>query len=179
MNTKNIFAVLILVIVGLLVYSFILPFKEVAVDNVSEELVKLQTAFEQASQQLSLKTLRMKRQQLSEQDSALLTNFIPQNLHSGQFVYNIGQIANLNRMNLKGLQYAVIDDTLNNPTGEKKLMVEFTMEGRYEDFANWVRTLENSNVLIDVESIRGAKTANSGETITFYAKLFAYGINID
>ncbi len=179
MNTKNIFAILILAIVGLLMYSFILPFKALAVDNVSEELVTLQSAYEHATQQLSLKTLRMKKQQLSEQDSALLINFIPQNLHSGQFVYNLGQIANLNRMNLKGLQYAVIDDTLNNPTGEKKLMVEFTMEGRYEDFANWIYTLENSNVLIDVESIRGAKAANTGETITFYVKLFAYGINID
>lgn len=179
MNPKNIFAFLIFCIVALFLYSFVLPFKALAVDNVSQELNDLENAYNTATKQLSLKTLRLKKQQLSDQDLALLQNFIPENLHSGTFVYNLGQLANQNRLTLKDIQYTVLDDTATNPNGEKKLMVQFTMDGGYNDFTNWLQTVEKSNVLIDVVSVRGVKTANNSDVITFYVKMYTYGINID
>jgi flagellar biosynthesis chaperone FliJ len=96
------------------VYSFVLPFKEQVVDTSNVQLTNLQTAYDQATQQLSLKALRLKKQQLDENQASFLQNFIPTELHSGQFVYNLGQLANQNRLTLKGLQYTVLDDTLNN-----------------------------------------------------------------
>jgi hypothetical protein len=53
------------------------------------------------------------------------------------------------------------------------------MEGRYESFTNWLQQIERSNVLVDMESIRGAKNNNSGDVITFTVKMYTYGINID
>lgn len=150
-----------------------------AIDTTSDELAKLQTAYDQATRQLSLKALRLKRSALDEDQLNFLRSFIPPNLHSGQFVYNLGQLANQNRLTLKGLQYTVIDDTLNNPQGEKKLLVEFTMDGRYEDFVSWLGAIERSNVLIDIESFRGAKTSNTSDIITLYVKMYAYGLSID
>ena len=180
MNTKNIFAFLILVITGIFFYTFVWDFKVQAVDNVSEELSRLEGAYESATRQLSLKNLRLKKNQLGSQELTLLQNFIPQNLHSGYFVYNLGQLANLNRLSLTGLQYTVIDDTINNPTtGERKLQVELNVRGRYEDFINWVVAMERSNVLIDIDSINGTKEVNSGDIINFHVKLYAYGIKID
>ena len=179
MNTKNIFAFLIFCITALFLYSFVFPFKALAIDNVSVQLSNLQNAYETATKQLSLKTLRLKKQQLSEQDLALLQNFIPQSLHSGTFVYNLGQLANQNRLTLKSLQYTVIDDALTMPKGEKKLVVEFTMSGRYEDFTAWMQSLEKSNALIDIVSVRGTKNSNASEIITFNVKMYTYGIRID
>lgn len=179
MSTKNLFAILLIFISGLILWSFVLPFKELAVDNVSAQLTGLQSAYENATQQLSLKTLQNKKMLLNEQQISLLENFIPQQLHSGSFVYNLGQLANQNRLTVKGLQYTVMDDTLQNPNGEKKLQVEFTMDGSYEDFTKWLGIIEKSNVLIDVNSVRAVKSSNSSSVITFYVKMFAYGINID
>lgn len=179
MNSKNIFAFLIFAISGMFFYLFVWEFKMQYVDSVSTELTNLENAYAQATEQLSLKTLRLKKQALGEQDLALLQNFIPQNLHSGQFVYNLGQLANQNRLILKGLQYTVIDETVTNPNGERKLQVEFTMDGRYEDFLSWLQRVERSNVLVDVESIRGVKTSNNSDIVSFNVKMYAYGININ
>lgn len=182
MNTKNILAFIMFIVAGLFLYSFVLPFKSVAVDEISQELDRLSAAYTQADQQLSLKTLRAKRQQLSEQDLQLLQNFVPQNLHAGHFVYNLGQMANQNRLVLKGLQFSVINPALGTPNAakvDKKLQVNFTMEGRYEDFVSWLTKIENSNVLIDVESIRGFKSSNTGDTINFNVILYAYGLNVN
>lgn len=180
MTPKNIFAALLLLTSGIMYWTFVLPFKEFAVDNISTEEKKLQAAYEQATQQLSLKALRLKKQQLTTENMQVIENFIPAKLHSGQFVYNISQLANQNGLTVKGLQYTVLDDTLTNPKGgEKKLQVEINMDGRYEAFSEWIRNVERSNVLIDVISVRGAKTSNTGDTISFTVKLYAYGLNID
>lgn len=149
------------------------------VDNVESERAELQSAYDQATQQLSLKALRLKRSQLGDRELSFLQNFIPQNLHSGYFVYNLGQMANQNRLSLRTLQYTVVNSDLASGNSEKKLMVEFTMDGSYGDFMNWLRQVETSDVLIDVESVRGAKISNNSDVITFYVKLYAYGMDIN
>lgn len=178
-ETNKIKAIILLIISGLLMYFFVLPFKTSSVDNVTEELGKLVIAHKNAEEQLSLKELRLKKKQLGTQETAILDNFIPEDLHSGYFVYNLGQIANQNRLNLKSIQYTVQDDSSSNTKGEQRLMVEYIMEGKYDDFNNWLRVIENSSTLIDVESFKATKNPNSVDTLTFYVKLFAYGINID
>lgn len=179
MNPKNIFSALLIAVAGLLYFSFVSPFKAEAVDNIAVEDQKLQSAYQQASQLTTLKTLRLKKQTLTTENLQVMKNFVPQTLHSGAFVYNISQLANQNGLTLKGLQYTVIDDTATNPTGEKKLQVEFNVDGRYESFSSWLQALEKSNVLIDVENIRGTKTSNTGDTISFTVKMYAYGLDID
>lgn len=179
MNTKTTFSLLLILISAIFYFTFVNAFKVTAVDPVSAELEKLQTAYNRATEQLSLKALRIKKQQLTEQNQSIIQNFVPTTLHSGTFVYNIAQLANQSGLIIKGLQYTVIDDTATNPNGQKKLLVEFNMDGRYESFSNWVQILERSNVLIDIESISGIKTTNTGETISFTVKLYTYGINID
>ncbi len=179
MNSKNLFAILIFLVTLLFLFSFVLPFKETVVDTAASRLSDLQMAYDQATKQLSLKALRLKKQQLQEEQLVFLRNFIPAKLHSGQFVYNLSQQANKNNLVIKGLQYTVLDDSLNNPDGERKLLVEFTLEGRYEDFAMWLKNIERSNVLVDVDSIRAAKNTNNSDIISFYVKLYTYGVSID
>lgn len=179
MSPKNIFAILLLITAGLLYWTFVDPFKTQYVDSVQVELDKLRTAYDQATQQIALKTLRIKKQQLTAENLDLIDSFIPATLHSGRFVYNLSQLANQNGLTLKGLQYSVIDDSAINPNSEKKLQVELAMDGRYESFVSWLQQVERSNVLIDVESIRGVKNQNSGETISFTVRLYAYGLNIN
>lgn len=179
MNIKTIFSILLLALSGYFFYSFVLVFKETAVDNVSEQLVKLESAYTQATEQVQLKALQTKKQILMEREINFLQNFIPQNLHSGRFVYNLGQMANQNRMTIKNLQYSIVDDSSTNPSGEKKLVVEFTLDGRYEDFTNWLGKVERSEVLMDIQNLRASKSGNNSEVISFYVKLHAYGLKID
>jgi Tfp pilus assembly protein PilO len=180
MSNNNIFAIIIVLVSGVFLYTFTLPFKAFAVDPVVEQSAGLKTALEQATQQLSLKTLRAKKQQLSDGEISFLKNFVPENLHSGLFVYNLGQIANQKKLSVKGIQYSIIEDLSNdNKVKDKKLLVDLTLSGRYEDFELWLSTIEKSDVLIEVESFHGSKESNSSEIITFLVKLYAYGINID
>lgn len=181
MNTKKIFAYLIFLVAIFFLYIFVWDFKVNYVDNVKVERDKLADAYTQATQQLSLKGLRLKRQQLGEREISFLQNFIPQSLHTGYFVYNLGQLANLNRLGIRSLQYTVLgqNDQLNNPGGERKLMVEMTVDGNYDDFMTWLKKVETSDVLIDFESIRGNKNSNTSNVISFYVKLYAYGNTID
>lgn len=181
MNMKKIIAYLIFAISGLFFYMFVWDFKTQQVDTVYVQKQDLETAYNQATQQQSLKVLRNKKQQLGDTEQRFLSRFIPQNLHSGRFVYNLGQLANQNRLLLKSIQYTVVDSTnSNNKDGERKLMVELTMNGRYGDFIAWLKQIETSDVLIDVDSFRGQKDSNNnGEAITFYVRLYAYGNKID
>jgi hypothetical protein len=178
MNTKSIFSLLLFLISGLFMYSFVLPFKTSYVDPVSAQLDQISTAFNQASSKTALDRLKIKKDSLSEQELNLLQNFIPNNLHSGTFVYNLAQLANQNRLTLKGLQYTIIEDTV-RPDSEKKLAVEFSLDGRYEDFYAWLQNIDRSNILIDVDSFRGVKNSNNSDIITFNIKMYTYGININ
>jgi Tfp pilus assembly protein PilO len=180
MNTKKIIAYLIIVSSLLFLYFFVWDFKVANVDTVYAQKLDLETAYNQATQQQSLKVLRSKRSQLGNSEQSFLNRFIPQNLHSGRFVYNLGQLANQNRLMLKSIQYTVMDSSTSIKDGEKKLMVELTMNGRYPDFINWLKSIETSDVLIDVDSFRGQKdNNNNGEVILFYVRLYAYGNKID
>ncbi len=180
MSNKNIFAIIIIAVSGLFLFSFILPFKAAVVDPVVDQTTNLETAYAQATQQLSLKTLRAKKQQLGEEEINFLRNFVPNKLHSGQFVYNLGQLANQKRLTVKGIQYTVLNDTAVSATpSEKRLLVELTLDGKYEDFNEWLKTIERSDVLIDIESFRGSKVSNNSDIITFQVKMYSYGTNID
>ncbi len=180
MNTKIIYSGIIVVATGLFLYTFILPFKAMAVDTVDEELVKLESGLQRAREQESLKMLRLKKQQLGTQELLLLQNFIPGNLHSGAMIYNLAQLGNVNRLSVKSLQYSLVEDKKSEQDAkEKKLLVEISLEGRYEDFTKWLDVIEKSNVLIDVVNIRAAKVSNTSEILVFNVKLYTYGINID
>jgi Tfp pilus assembly protein PilO len=179
MNLKKVSSLIIFLISLAFLYFFVWDFKTSQVDGISSEQEKLQTAYQNATEQLSLKNLRLKKQQLGSQDVLLLQNFIPATLHSGYFVYNLGQLANQNHLTIKGIQYTVLDTTKNGPNGEKKLQVEFNLQGRYDDFVGWLQTLEGSDTLVDVDSFRASKDANNSDILNINVKLYAYGIDID
>ncbi len=177
MNTKAIFSIIIIFLAGLFAYVFVVPFKEIAVDNVSERLTSLESAYNQATQQLTLKSLRLKKSQMQDSDIIFLQKFFPEKLHASLFVYNLVQFATQSRLNVKGIQYTVIDDQLNKQN--KKLLVELTIQARYEDFLAWLNKVEKSDTLIDVNSISASKRNLNDEFITFSVKMYAYGVKID
>lgn len=177
MDTKTIFSTMIIIIAAAFMYMFVLPFKEVAVDNVKTNLENIQGAYQQATQQLTLKTLRVKKSQLQDSDIIFLQKFFPEKLHASLFVYNLAQFATQNRLNLKGLQYTVIDDQINK--GGKKLLIELVIQSRYEDFQSWLSKVERSDTLIDIQSISASKKNINDDSVTFNVKLYAYGVKID
>ncbi len=177
MNTKVIFSIIIVAFAGIFVYMVVIPFKEIGVDNVSCQLSSLETAYAQATQQLTLKSLRLKKNQLQDSDITFLQKFFPEKLHASLFVYNLTQFAVQNRMNITGIQYTVIDDQINKQN--KKLLIELTLQARYEDFQSWLNKIERSDTLIDVDSITASKRNVNDEAITFNIKMYAYGVKID
>ena len=64
-------------------------------------------------------------------------------------------------------------------TKDKRLIVEFTLDGRYEDFTKWMSTIENANTLISVQSVRGVKNNINSDIITFNVKLLVYALDVD
>lgn len=181
-NPKNIFAALIFCIAIVFYYNFAEPFRVDYVDPIVTEYDSLSTAFLRAENQLSLEALKSKKNQLTLQETNVLENFVPIKLKSGTFVYNLAQYANQNRLILKSIQYSVVDEGKEVgavKTKDKRLVMEFTLDGRYEDFAKWMSTVENANTLISVESVRGVKNSVASDIITFNVKLVTYALDID
>lgn len=181
-NPKNIFALLIMCIAVVFYFNFSEPFEINYVDPVVSEYENLRVAFTRAEDQLSLDSFKTKKNQLTLQEVNIMENFVPIKLKSGTFVYNLAQFANQNRLILKSIQYSVVDEgkeVAGIKTKDKRLVAEFTLDGRYEDFTNWMSTIENANTLISVESIRGVKNSVSSDIITFNVKLITYALDID
>jgi Tfp pilus assembly protein PilO len=163
-----------------MLWRFALPFKTIAVDPIQEELVVLQTAYDKALRQVTLDNLRQKRNRISNRQQEILKTYIPENLHSGKFIYNLSQIALQNRLTVKNIQYSVVDENKDKKKegDPKKLQVEFQVDGNYLDFINWMSQIEKSDVLIDTESVRGNKLNNNLDRVSFTVKMLAYGQNI-
>jgi Tfp pilus assembly protein PilO len=181
-NPKNIFALLIFSIAVVFYYNFTEPFRLNYLEPISSEYENLSAAFVRAKDQLSLDALKTKKNQLSLQEVNILENFVPIRLKSGTFVYNLAQYANQNRLILKSIQYSVVDEgreVANVKTRDKRLVMEFTLDGRYEDFAKWLSVVENANTLISVESVRGVRNSVTSDIITFNVKLVTYALDID
>ena len=181
-NPKNIFSLLIFSISALFYSNFVEVFKVEAVDNIVMEHADLQTAFTRAQDQLSLTALKDKKNQLTLNEVNIMENFVPAKLKSGTFVYNLAQFANQNRLIIKSIQYTVVDEGKEAgavKTKDKRLIVEFTLDGRYEDFTKWMSTIENANTLISVQSVRGVKNNINSDIITFNVKLLVYALDVD
>jgi Tfp pilus assembly protein PilO len=181
-NPKNIFAALIFSIAIVFYYNFTSSFKIGYVDPIVTEYESLSVALTRAEDQLSLEALKTKKNQLTLQEVNIMENFVPVKLKSGTFVYNLAQYANQNRLILKSIQYSVVDEGREDgaqKTKDKRLVIEFTLDGRYEDFTKWMGTIENANTLISVESVRGVKNNVASDIITFNVKLLTYALDID
>ncbi len=181
-NPKNIFSLLIFFIAVVFYYNFVEPFKLDHVDNVTSEYNDLNTAFQDAQSELSLEALKTKKNQLSLQETNVLQNFVPIKLKSGTFVYNLAQYANQNQLILKSIQYTVVDDKKEespDAAHNNRLVIDFTLDGRYENFAKWMGNIENANTLVTVESVRGVRNNLNSDIITFNVKLVTYALSID
>lgn len=177
MNPKNIISILIIALATLFYFNFVDPFKVEAVDNVSLELENLSLAYEKAKDQLSLNNLKSKKDALTLNQLSVLQNYIPTKMHSGKFVYDLAQLANQSRMRIKTIQYTVSEDPADKTA--KRMQVDFTLEGRYEDFTIWLSQIEKATTLVDVDSIRAVKSLPTSDVITFNVKLYSYALQID
>jgi Tfp pilus assembly protein PilO len=178
-SPKNLFSILIFFIAVVFYYNFVEPFKFEKVDDVVTEYENLQTAYTNAQNQLSLESLKQKKNSLSLQEQNLLENFVPVRLKSGTFVYNLAQYANQNRLIIKSIQYTVANKSPDVKKEYEQLIVEFTVDGRYEDFLKWMGNVENANTLIEIQSVRGIKNNAASDVVTFNVKLSTTAINID
>lgn len=175
MMSRNIIFSLLMVLALLTVWWFEIPFRDAVVMPLQTELTSLQDAKDRYSQ-INLDDLKRRVTTLSSVQSGVLNTYIPKSLRSGRIVYTLAQLAQQNRLNIKGIQYSVVD--VPNQAG-KKLVIEFQLEGFYENFVAWIRGVELSDVLVDVEDIKAAKVNNLSDIVAFTVKMSAYGISID
>jgi Tfp pilus assembly protein PilO len=178
MPSKLLFAIALMVLSVSIIWKFALPFNESIIIPMSEQLSNLEDGYDRASKQLTLDTLRQKRSKISSKQMQLLQTYIPTELHSGKLVYNLVGTALQNRLVMKNIQYSIVDLDKTKEGMTKKLSIEFQIDGDYNDFMNWLSLIETSDVLIDTESVRGAKINNVTSRITWTIKMSAYGLNI-
>lgn len=175
MFNRNILLSVIILVAVLSVWWFALPFNERAVVPLDAELSSLQEARDRYTQ-LDLSALKRKVASLDALQARMLDSYVPRQLHSGRLVYTIAQLAQQNRLNIKGIQYSVVD--VQGQVG-KKLAMEFQVEGFYENMVAWVHGVELSDVLVDIEDVKAAKISNMNDIISLTVKMSAYGIQID
>jgi hypothetical protein len=179
MANKLIFSLVLFLLSGAIIWKFALPLNEQVVLPLDGQLLSLQDGYEKASKQLTIEGLRQKKNKISGRQQELLKSYIPEELHSGKLVYNLAGTALQNRLLMKNIQYSVVDlDKDKNQGLDKKLNIEFQIEGNYLDFINWLSLVEKADVLIDTESVKGNKLNNVSERVSWTIKMSAYGLNI-
>lgn len=178
MANKFIISLVLFVLAGVLIWKLAIPFDDEIISPMYDQVTNLQDGYNKATKQLTLDTLRQKKDQISGKQQQLLQTYIPTELHSGKLVYNLVGTAFQNRLQIKNLQYSVIDMDKDKEGLNKKLSIEFQIEGDYNDFINWLSLIENSDVLIDTENVRGAKINNASNRISWTVKMSAYGLII-
>jgi hypothetical protein len=57
--------------------------------------------------------------------------------------------------------------------------MEFQVEGFYENIISWIKAVEISDTLVDVESLKAGKVNNTSDVVSFTVKMSAYGVRID
>jgi Tfp pilus assembly protein PilO len=179
MANKLIFSLILFILSGAVIWKFALPLNEQVVLPLQDELVNLQDGYDKASKQLTIEALRQKKNKISGRQQELLKTYIPDELHSGKLVYNIAGAALQNRLTIKNIQYSIVDLDKEKGGGlDKKLNIEFQIEGNYLDFINWLSLIEKADVLIDTDSVRGNKLNNTSDRVTWTIKMSAYGLTI-
>jgi Tfp pilus assembly protein PilO len=179
MYNKTIISIILFILGLLVVWNFAMPFKEAVVDPISIELTQLKEGKSRYENQLNLKNLQSKLAKLSPEENSILETYVPKELHSGKMVYTLSQTASQNRLNLKNIQYSIIDNVNDKAKTSKKLSVEFQVDGFYENIVAWISQLEKSDILIDIESIKMSKSNNTNDILTVSVKMSVYGISIE
>jgi hypothetical protein len=57
--------------------------------------------------------------------------------------------------------------------------MEFQVEGFYENVIAWIKAVELSDTLVDVEGLKAGKVNNITDIVSFTVKMSAYGVRID
>jgi hypothetical protein len=177
MLSKNIISVILVVLAFSALWYFSLPFNEQVIAPLQDELSSIEDARDRYKTQINISALEAKVTNLSADQKRVLESYIPRELRSGRLVYTIAQLAQQNRLNLKGIQYSVVNSA-DNETGQK-LTMEFQVEGFYENIIAWIKAVEISDTLVDVESLKAGKVNNTSDVVSFTVKMSAYGVRID
>ncbi len=179
MANKLIFSLVLFILAGAIIWKFALPLNEQVVNPLNDQLLNLQDGYDKASKQLTIEGLRQKKNKISGRQQELLKTYIPNELHSGKLVYNLAGTALQNRLLMKNIQYSIVDLDKDKSGGlDKKLSIEFQIEGNYIDFINWLSLIESADILIDTESVKGNKLNNISDRVSWSVKMSAYGLNI-
>jgi hypothetical protein len=179
MYNKNIISIIVLALGLSVLWKFSIPYKEVAIDPLKEELVNLESARDTFKNENKLTALESKINNLDSDEIKLLETYVPKELHSGKIAYVMSKIAELNKLNISNVQYAVIDEGGDKLGDNKKLSIDLQFEGYYENLNAWLLQVEKSDVLIDIESINATKLNNNTDILNINLKLAAYGVKID
>lgn len=179
MFTKNVTLSLLIFLAIASLWLFVLPFKSKINEPLQAELDSLNEARNRYDQ-IDINSLKQKIAVLDPNQLRLLEAYVPKELRSGKLVYTLAQLAQQNKLNLKSIQYSIVDSADLQAVGaKKKLVIEFQMEGFYENFISWLKVVELSDTLVDIDSVRSAKVNNSSDVVAFNVKMTAYGISID
>jgi hypothetical protein len=177
MLSKNIISIITTVLAFSTLWYFSLPFNEQVILPLQDELSSIEDARDRYQTQINIPALEAKITNLSTDQKRVLESYIPRELRSGRLVYTIAQLAQQNRLDLKGVQYSVVDS--NNKEVGQKLTMEFQVEGFYENVVAWIKAVELSDTLVDVESLKAGKVNNVSDIVAFTVKMSAYGVRID
>lgn len=177
MLSKNIISIILAVLSLSALWYFSLPFNEEVIAPLQDELSSVKDARDRYKTQINIPELESKITNLSADQKRVLESYIPRELRSGRLVYTIAQLAQQNRLDLKGIQYSIVNDNTNEVG--KKLSMEFQVEGFYENVIAWIKAVELSDTLVDVESLKAGKVNNVTDIVSFTVKMSAYGVRID
>lgn len=133
---------------------------------------------------------------IKPEDKKRLENFLPNTVNNIRFILEIEQIANMHSMPIKNIKFEPAEkqgDTKTNTSGTVIAVndpltlkpygtfpIEFTTEGKYEIFTQFIRDIERNLRLVDIKSISFNIPAIPEKTLpTFDPNLYTYTLKVE
>lgn len=193
---RFIFPLSFIIISGLLFFFVVNPLYG-EVTQLRTEVAMYNTALDNSAQlQKTRDSLVDTYKNITQQDKDRLEHFLPNTVNNIRFILEVEQIANLHSMPIKNIKFEPqrIQDpkagatstvvVANDPSSSRPygvFPIEFTTEGNYQTFTEFLKDVEHNLRLVDVKSISFTVPPPADPKATVYVdpNIYTYTLKVE
>ncbi len=163
------------------------------VSTLKEEISVYKEALDNSTKLLTTQdTLLKNYNEIKQEDKERLNNFLPGSVNNIEFILEIEHIANIHNMPIKDIKFEAMKKKITPndpnmvvseiPTDNRSygvFPVEFTTEGSYDRFLDFLKDLEFNLRLVDIKSISFLVSDNKNAEVGVDPNVYTYNLKVE
>ncbi len=193
---KFIFSIILLILSGILFFTIVNPLYG-DISNLKKDVAAYNVALDNSKElQKDQDNLVKTYQNINPDDRTRLEHFLPNTVNNIKFILEIERIANSHNMPLKNIRFEAQDNTQSTKTtanGNTTIVtssdpsaalpygsfpIEFTTEGDYPTFIQFLKDIESNLRLVDVQSVDFSVPQPDKGNLTVDPNIYTFNLRI-